>query len=56
MSYKITEPLHRAINDDRQESYIREIEAIGEKNPKIVVVALPTNRADRYSGKFLINL
>lgn len=50
MNYLITPPLHRAIDNDRQESYIKEIESIAEKNPKLIVCALPTNRADRYSA------
>jgi aubergine-like protein len=50
MNYDIAEPLHRAINNDRQESYVAEIDAIAGKNPKIIVCALPSNRADRYSA------
>lgn len=50
MNYRISEPMHRAINGDRQETYIKEIEAVAEKKPKLIVCALPTNRADRYSA------
>lgn len=50
MNYYIAEPLHRAINNDRQESYVKEIEEVAAKRPKIIVCALPTNRADRYSA------
>jgi aubergine-like protein len=50
MNYVIAEPLHRAIDNDRQESYVSEIDTIAGKRPKMIVCALPTNRADRYSA------
>lgn len=50
MNYTIAEPLHRAIDNDRQESYITEIDSVAAKKPKLIVCALPTNRADRYSA------
>lgn len=49
LNYYIAEPLHRPINSDRQESYIKEIEEVAPKRPKLIVCALPSNRADRYS-------
>lgn len=50
MNYEITEPMQRAINGDRQESYIAEIDLVAQKHPKLIVCALPTNRADRYAA------
>lgn len=40
----------QAIQNDRQETYVQEIVAIADKNPKMIVIVLPTNRADRYSA------
>lgn len=40
----------KSIPDDRQQTYVREVEAIAHKEPKLILIALPTNRADRYSA------
>ena len=50
MNYTIAEPLHKSIRDDRQQTYVQEIDAIAQKNPRFILIALPTNRADRYSA------
>lgn len=50
MDFKMDDPLHRAIYDDRQDSYIKEIDSVARKNPTMILIALPTNRADRYSS------
>jgi len=50
MNYTIAKPLHKSIQDDRQQTYVREIDAIAQKKPRFILIALPTNRADRYSS------
>ena len=54
MNYKIADPMKRAIDGDRQESYINEMKNIMDKfkenPPRMMLFVLPNNRADRYSA------
>jgi aubergine-like protein len=59
MNYEIRDPLMKAILDDKVNSYTSEIELCAQKKPNFILIALPTNRADRYSAmkrKCLIDL
>lgn len=38
------------LGDDRQETYISKIRQLAEKLPRLFLIVLPTNRADRYSA------
>lgn len=40
----------QALEDERQDSFIKVIRSFSEKKPKIILVMLPSNRADRYSS------
>jgi aubergine-like protein len=51
MGCNMTEPKMMAIEKDTQDdAYIEIIRKIAEKNPKLLLVVLPTDRADRYSA------
>jgi aubergine len=50
MGAEMTPPLWKALDDDKQDSYIESIRKMKEKNPKMFLIVLPTNRADRYSS------
>lgn len=50
MNYSIATPMQRAIKDERQQTYAREIDGFAHMKPRFVLIALPTNRADRYSA------
>lgn len=43
-------PFKMPLDDDRQETYVNRIRENAAKLPNIILVVLPTNRADRYSS------
>lgn len=50
MGCKMTEPVMMALVKDSQDLYINKIREIEVRKPKMILVVLPTNRADRYSA------
>lgn len=50
MGCNMSDPLLKALASDRQELYINTIQTIAPRLPKIILIVLPTNRADRYSA------
>lgn len=43
-------PFRITLTDDRQDSYVIKIRELAEKKPNLILVVLPSNRADRYSA------
>lgn len=50
MKYEVSEPNKIEIPDDRLPTYIQNLEKIIAKDPKLIMVILPNNSADRYSA------
>lgn len=50
MNCEMKDPVMKALSDDRQDSYIAMIRLVAEVKPKMILIILPTNRADRYSA------
>ena len=50
MGIQINEPCVLQINDDRPETYVREIKTILAENLQLVLIIFPTSRDDRYAA------
>jgi aubergine-like protein len=49
LQYRIDEPLKRTISDDRSDSYLKALDELINKDPRLIMCVVPNNRADRYS-------
>lgn len=50
MSYEIKSPKMIALTSDRASAYIDSIKEVIQKDPKLIMVVLPNNAADRYAA------
>lgn len=50
MNYEMGEPRIKVIADDRTASYVNEIEAVMSMDPKLIMIVVPNNAADRYAA------
>lgn len=50
MGCDIKDPMLKALESDKQDLYISAIKEFAPKKPKMILIVLPTNRADRYSA------
>lgn len=50
MHYQMSDPKLVELPDDRPATYLTELHAVLQKDPKMVMIVLPNNAADRYSA------
>lgn len=50
MKYDMAEPRKIEMGDDRTPTYVKEIEEIMQKDPKLIMIVVPNNAADRYAA------
>ena len=50
MNYEMTDPKIIELSDDRTGTYAKEIEAVIRKDPKLIMIVVPNNAADRYAA------
>lgn len=50
MKYEISEPKRKVLQDDRTDSYIRELNELVNMDPKLIMCIVTNNKADRYSA------
>lgn len=50
MKYEMAAPKKVELSDDRTSTYVKAIEDIMQKDPKLIMIVVPTNTADRYAA------
>jgi aubergine-like protein len=50
MHYDVADPKVEVLRDDRTATYVRTLEELVKKDPKMIVIVVPNNAADRYAA------